>query len=366
MVGFARTLRAAGVAAGPARVRAWVDALGHLNADNVGEVYWSGRLTLCSCPDDLTVYDTAFAAYFGTAPEVMTRRRPPSAMTVVTANGDQPGRADASEDAADDAALHASGTASRREVLRHRDLSALRASERDEIARMLALLRPVGPTRRTRRHRPARAGTLDPRRTVRRMLHRGGEPDRLRFRRRTRAPRRLVLLIDVSGSMTAYADGYLRFAHAACRRRPSTEVFTIGTRLTRVSVQLRQPDPDVALAAASAAVPDWSGGTRLGEQLKAFLDRWGQRGVARGAVVVVASDGWERGDVTLLATQTERLQRLANRVVWVSPHAGKPGFAPEAAGLRAVLPAVDALVAGHSVDALERLAALLSQEDIHA
>lgn len=179
-------------------------------------------------------------------------------------------------------------------------------------------------------------------------------------------PRRLVLLVDVSGSMAPYADGLLRFAHAACRRRATTEVFTVGTRLTRVSRELRHPDPDHALHDASAAVPDWSGGTRLGDQIKAFLDRWGQRGTARGAVVVVASDGWERGDVSVLAEQAVRLRRLAHRLVWVSPHAGKDGFTPETAGLRAVLPAVDLLVAGHSVDTLDRLAALLSEEEIHA
>jgi uncharacterized protein with von Willebrand factor type A (vWA) domain len=361
MVGFARTLRAAGVAAGPARVRAWADALGYLNASEMGQVYWSGRLTLCSGPDELRIYDAAFAAYFGPAPAPVARRN--LQRTVIAASA-MNGGSESADDS--DAGSAAAGTASRHEVLRHRDLAALRASERDEIARMLSTLRPVGPTRRSRRYRPSRAGTLDPPRTVRRMLRRGGEPDRLRFRRRARTPRRLVLLIDVSGSMAAYADGLVRFAHAACRRRPSTEVFTIGTRLTRVSRELRQPDPEVALAAASAAVPDWSGGTRLGEQLKAFLDRWGQRGVARGAVAVVASDGWERGDVTLLAAQMERLHRLAHRVVWVSPHAGKPGFAPEAAGLRAAMPAVDALVAGHSVDALDRLARLLSEEEIHA
>jgi hypothetical protein len=141
-------------------------------------------------------------------------------------------------------------------------------------------------------------------------------------------------------------------------------VFTIGTRLTRVSRELRQPDPDRALAAASAAVPDWSGGTRLGEQLKAFLDRWGQRGTARGALVVVASDGWERGEVSLLGAQMVRLRRLAHRVVWVSPHAGKDGFAPATAGLQAALPSIDALVAGNTADALDRLARLVSHDEI--
>jgi uncharacterized protein with von Willebrand factor type A (vWA) domain len=362
MVGFARTLRSAGVGVGPERVHAWVDALRHLDAGQTAHVYWSGRLTLCSGPDDLQVYDATFAAYFGEPPVLAPRQRRSS--TTITV----PVPVDGSRDTADGHDRHPSATvaASRHEVLRHRDLAALNAAERAEVRRMLAALSPSGPVRQSRRLRPARYGQLDASRTVRAMLRRGGEPARLHYRARTLTPRRLVLLVDVSGSMAAYADGMLRFAHAACRRRPSTEVFTIGTRLTRVTRELRLPDPDRAMAAAGAAVPDWSGGTRLGEQIKAFLDRWGQRGTARGAVVVVASDGWERGDVTLLESQAIRLRRLAHRVVWVSPHAGRYGFAPEAAGLRVVLPSVDALVAGHTADALDRLARLLSQEDIHA
>jgi hypothetical protein len=198
------------------------------------------------------------------------------------------------------------------------------------------------------------------------MLRRGGEPVRLHHRTRSETPRRLVLIVDVSGSMSAYSDGLLRFAHAACRRRPSTEVFTIGTRLTRVSRELRGLNPDAALAAAYAAVPDWSGGTRLGEQLKAFLDRWGQRGTARGAVVVIASDGWERGDVAQLGEQMQRLRRLAHTIVWVSPHAGKDGFAPATAGLRAALPSIDLLLPGHNLQTLARLARLLSEEGLGA
>ena len=149
-------------------------------------------------------------------------------------------------------------------------------------------------------------------------------------------------------------------AHAAARRRPGTEVFTIGTRLTRVTREMRSRDATEALLAVSGAVPDWSGGTRLGELLKAFLDRWGQRGLARGAVVVVLSDGWERGDAAMLAAQMARLARLAHRVVWVNPHSGRPGYAPTTAGMVAALPHVDDFVEGHTVAALERLAALLS------
>jgi uncharacterized protein with von Willebrand factor type A (vWA) domain len=253
-------------------------------------------------------------------------------------------------------------TASELEILRHRDLAALTTGERDEVRRLIAAIDPVGETRTSRRHRRAHRGGLDPRRTVRAMLRRGGEPVRLERRRRRVRPRRLVLLVDVSGSMQPYADSFLRFAHAAARRRPGTEVFTIGTRLTRVTREMRGRDPSAALLAVPDAVPDWSGGTRLGELLKAFLDRWGQRGVARGAVVLVASDGWERGDAGLLGEQMGRLARLAHRVVWANPHHGQPGYAPMTAGMLAALPYVDDFVDGHSLGALQRLAAVLSGE----
>jgi uncharacterized protein len=365
LVGFARTLRAAGVPAGPNRVHAWAEAVSHLDAAKTADVYWAGRLTLCSGPDEVAAYDVAFAAYFGDLPlgAPRTVRRPVVAVSlpVVLPAGDQPGPE--SDDGAD---RRFALTASRVEILRHRDLAELSEAERDEVGQLLAVLRPSGPSRRTRRRRPSHRGTLDTGRTVRAMLRRGGEPARLHHRTRSDKPRRLVLLVDVSGSMSAYADGLLRFAHAACRRRPSTEVFTIGTRLTRVSRELRGLNPDAALSAAYSAVPDWSGGTRLGEQLKAFLDRWGQRGMARGAVVVIASDGWERGDVAQLGEQMQRLHRLAHRVVWVSPHAGKDGFAPATAGLRTALPSIDLLVAGHSVETLSRLADLLSLEELGA
>jgi uncharacterized protein with von Willebrand factor type A (vWA) domain len=162
--------------------------------------------------------------------------------------------------------------------------------------------------------------------------------------------------------MAPYADVLLRFAHAAVRVAPaSTEAFTVGTRLTRVTRQLRLRDPELALRAAGAAVPDWSGGTRLGEALRAFLDRWGQRGTARGAVVVIASDGWERGDAALLGEQMARLARLAHTVVWVNPHKGKSGFAPLTAGMMAALPHLDDLVSGHSFDALRNVAEVIAR-----
>jgi uncharacterized protein with von Willebrand factor type A (vWA) domain len=180
-----------------------------------------------------------------------------------------------------------------------------------------------------------------------------GEPAEIAWRRRSTRPRRIVLLVDVSGSMSAYADALLRLSHrithGARAGGGSVEVFTVGTRLTRVTRAMRLRDPERAIIAAGETVPDWSGGTRLGESLRIFLDRWGQRGPARGAVVVVFSDGWERGDAKLLAEQMRRLRSLAHRVVWVNPHVGKHGYAPVQAGIVAALPFVDDLVAGHSL-----------------
>jgi uncharacterized protein with von Willebrand factor type A (vWA) domain len=248
------------------------------------------------------------------------------------------------------------------EVLRHRDLAGLSIVERAEVRQLLALLAPVAPVRPGRRPKPAYRGSIDARRSARAMLHAGGEPARLCRRTRRPKPRRLVLLIDVSGSMAPYADSLLRFAHAAVRQRPhATEVFAFGTRLTRLTGALGRPDPDAALAHAGALIPDWSGGTRLGEALSAFLREYGHRGMARRAVVVVFSDGWERGDPGLLAAAAARLARLAHRVVWATPHAGRPGFAPVAGGLAAVLPHVDALLSGHSLAALEEIVREISQ-----
>jgi uncharacterized protein with von Willebrand factor type A (vWA) domain len=191
-----------------------------------------------------------------------------------------------------------------------------------------------------------------------------GEPGDIAWRRRRTRPRRVVLLVDVSGSMSKYADALLRLAHrfvATGGSRGGVEVFTTGTRLTRVTRALGHRDPERALIAAGQAVPDWAGGTRLGESLKAFCDRWGQRGMARGAVVVIFSDGWERGDPALLAEQMARLHRLAHRVVWVNPHRGKAGYEPVQTGVLAALPHIDHFLAGHSLATFHDLAEVVSR-----
>jgi uncharacterized protein len=359
LIGFARTLRAAGVPVTTDRVQQLVTALQALDVRRRADVYWAGRLTLCGAQEHLERYDRAFAAYFSGMPaRLPPQRRPLAVLTVPQLAGLEPPPATTGEDT--DLPVLRTG-ASAVEVLRHRDIAAMTPEERAQLDAWLAAFSLPGELRRTRRHQPAHRGAVDRARTVRELLQAGGEPSRLRHRTRRRRPRRVVLLVDVSGSMAAYASALLRFAHAAARRRGTgTEVFTVGTRLTRVTAQLAQRDPDAALAAVSDAVPDWSGGTRLGELLKDFLDLWGQRGTARGAVVVILSDGWERGDAAVLGEQMARLRRLAHRVVWSNPRKGKPGYAPLAAGMAAALPHVDDFVEGHSLGALEHLARVVA------
>ena len=358
VVGLARVLRAAGVPASPDRVHTTVAALRELDAARRDDVYWAGRLTLCDNPIDIQRYDRVFAAYFGDRP-LSVERRSRVARSHIQLVATDAGSGDA-EDEPDGEQSSARAAASTEEVLRHRDIASLTAAEREQLRILIARLSLPGELRTTRRMRPARRGPIDGRRTVRAWLAAGGEPARLKRHRQTERPRRVVLLVDVSGSMASYSDALLRFAHAAARRgQAPSEVFTFGTRLSRVTRELRHPDPDIAMAAVAGATPDAGGGTRLGELLKEFLDRWGQRGMARSAVVVVLSDGWERGDPTLLGEQAARLHRLAHRVVWANPRKAGAGFAPVAGGMAAALPWVDAFVEGHSLDALVTLAAVV-------
>jgi uncharacterized protein with von Willebrand factor type A (vWA) domain len=353
LVGFAAALRQAGLPADALRVQAFLGAVRAVDVADPDQLYWAGRLTLCAEPDDLPRYDEAFFAWF--TDRVPRRRRPAPPrprQTTMAALTEVAGDGSAAERETDELKVAASDT----EVLRHRDISDLTPAEREHLRELIATLRLDPPLRRSMRFRPMRSGRLDVPKVLRAMRAAGGEPIRLAYRDRGRRPRKVVLLVDVSGSMTPYADALLRFAHALTRAAPATtEVFTVGTRLTRLSRQLRARDPQEALSAASRAVPDFAGGTRLGETLRAFLDRWGQRGMARRAVVVLFSDGWERGDASLLGEQAARLARLAHAVLWVNPHAGRDGYAPVQSGIAAALPHLDLLLAGHSLATLEEL-----------
>ncbi|WP_182347672.1 vWA domain-containing protein [Tomitella gaofuii] len=358
-VGFARVLRAAGVPVGTDAAGRYLRALGAVDLAERRQVYWAGRATLCRGPEDIPVYDLAFQSWFGDAPPPGAARGGRVREARIAGLAPVPRGGAGREDEADGEALRVA--AGDTEILRHRDIAELTPAERAHLDRMLAGLRAAPPTRPALRRRPARTGPVDPRRTLRRTVAAGGEPVRPVHHRRARRPRRVVLLIDVSGSMRPYADALLRFAHAVTHgasgggARTDVEVFSLGTRLTRLTRAFGSRDAETALAAAGRAVPDWAGGTRLGETLGVFLERHGRRGMARGATVVILSDGWERGDSALLGTQVALLRRLAHAVIWVNPHAGAAGFQPVQSGMAAALPHVDRLLAGHSLATLQRL-----------
>ena len=346
LLGFTRALRAAGVPVTQDRAHGFLAAVAIVGVGDAEATYVAGRATLCASPDDLVRYDQVYEAYFN-ARDGLPRPKPteegvPTFAGLPLAEGDG-----VAEGQADDSMVRA--MASDAEVLRHRDVASLSAGEKARLAGMFATLRPRPPRRRTSRHQRWHRGTVDAPRTLRASLKQMGEPADIAWRRRGNKPRRVVLLVDVSGSMSGYADALLRLAHRITQGGGVVETFTVGTRLTHITRALHGKDVERALVAAGETVPDWSGGTRLGETLKIFLDRWGQRGLARGAVDVLFSDGWERGDPAALAEQMARLRRIAHRVVWVNPHRGKQGYEPVQQGVVAALPYVDDFVAGHSL-----------------
>ncbi len=367
LAGFARAVAAAGVPGSTDRTAAFLAAADQVGVLDREALFWAGRATLCADPDHLRPYDAVFEAWFsgkvarhGAANPYQRAQAGPLAALP----GDERAGGTREEQADPEDVLRAAASAT--EVLRHRDVAELDRAAREQVRRLVAALPVRLPLRPSSRRRSAHHGELDVRRTLREELRRAGEPGPLQHRRAVPRTRRVVWLVDVSGSMAPYADVLLRVAHAgaraaAGRRGPRVEVFTVGTRLTRVTPAMEHRDVERALRAAGEQVPDWSGGTRLGETLRAFVDRWGQRGVARGAVVVVCSDGWERGDPALLGEQVRRLSLLAHRVVWVNPHRGKDGYLPVQGGIAAVLPHVDDFVAGHTVAAYVRLMEVVSR-----
>jgi uncharacterized protein with von Willebrand factor type A (vWA) domain len=324
-------------------------------------VYWAGRATLVRRPEDRVTYDRAFDAFWcgGLDPS-----EPPSSEEHIDVALDDLGDVGDADRATATTRPTIAVRYSPHEVLRHKDFAHYSHAEFAEARRLMADMRLAGALRRSHRHRSSArsAGRPDVRRTVRHALAHGGEPVRRAFLEPATRPRRVVLLCDVSGSMEPYARALLRFLHAAVVGRTRVEAFALATRLTRLTRPLSSRDPDAALAATADAVADWAGGTRLGEGLRAFNDEWGVRGMARGAIVVVLSDGWDRGAPEVLAEQMARLHRVAHRVVWVNPLKAAPGYAPLAQGMAAALPFVDEFVEGHSLASLETLVQVVGRK----
>ncbi|MDR5651911.1 vWA domain-containing protein [Ruixingdingia sedimenti] len=384
---FARALRRAGLPIGPGRVREAAEAVAAAGFGRREDFYWTLHACFVSRPEQRVVFAQVFRLFWRDPRymEHMMALLLPSVRGVAEERAAAPGARRAAEallDAAapdasppqDDAArieIDASRTASARERLRTLDFEQMSVAEAAAARRMLAdLALPARPLP-ARRLLPQAQGRVDPRRALRAMMRRGG--DIAALPRRAAPPRRpdLVVICDISGSMAAYSRMLLQFTHAvACRtgqvrgRRAGgwgrVHAFTFGTRLTNITRHLAQRDADAALTAAGAEAQDWQGGTRIGACLAAFNRDWSRRVLARGAVVVLITDGLERDDPAVLAAAMERLHLSCRRLIWVNPLLRWDGFAPRAAGVRAMLPHVDALRAGHSLASLQALAAALA------
>jgi len=369
-VALGRCLQDAGLPVTPDRCATFATAAGLLDPRDRAPLYWAARLSFVSARDQLAAFDAVFAAVVdGVADPGGGARGDQSAPPVgrsqraaAAAPGGQPGpRATGERAGGPPRELRAGSAASAAERLAGVRLDELDAAELALVGRLVRRLALAPPPRRARRARTSRRGEhLDVRATLRRSLRTAGDPVERLHRRRRERPRRLVALLDVSGSMAPYARAYLLLLEGAARGA-GAETFVFATRLTRVTRPLREGRAGAALERASAAAPDWAGGTRLGEAVKTFNDRFGRRGMARDAVVVVLSDGWERGDPALLGRELERLGRLAYRIVWVNPRVAAPGFAPRTGGMRAALPHVDELVSGHSLAALDAVVAAIGR-----
>jgi uncharacterized protein len=380
-VGLTTALRRAGLPTPPERAAGLARALQLVPPVDRAALYWTCRVTLVGDRAQLPVFDAVFSAVFdgrldpadsrgdpnappavGAQPRVRPSapdRRPASYAPAAGQGVGSPGEGDGA-DGERDVVL---AVASPEERLRHTAFAELTA---DELAGVRDLVRKLvlgTPERRSRRTRPTRrrGDRLDLRRTVRAAQRSGGDPVRLVHAARRRQPRRLVLLCDVSGSMEPYTRVYLSLLQGAVAGARA-EAFVFSTRLTRLTRQLAVRDADQALARAAATASDWAGGTRLAAGIGAFVAGHGRRGLGRGAVVVVLSDGWATDDPDDVAAAMGRLRRLAHRIVWVNPRKAAPGYAPLAGGMAAALPLCDAFVSGHSLAALEEVVAAVREE----
>ncbi len=361
LVGFARELRRAGITAGTGDVLTYFSAMSPLDPSDLMDLYWAGRTTLVSKRDDIPVYDKVFRRYFlaegAPAAALLTLRA--SAAAEVEAAMVMPGTEPGQEQDEEQPLL--GWMASDVDALKHRSFAACTPAELAALRRIMTRIRLTPPRRRTRRTAAAVKGrSPDLRKTIRTAMRMHGEPADLYFRQRKMRLRPLILILDVSGSMADYSRHLLQFAHTAKHATAKVEVFCFGTRLTRITKALTHRRPDNALERAAATVVDWDGGTRIGASLETFVRRFGRGGLCRGGVVVICSDGLDRGDPDQLAAAMERLSRLCYRLVWVNPHKGDdPHFRPSTLGMMVAAPHIDLLLSGHDLASLEQLARML-------
>jgi len=376
-----RRLHEAGVAVTPERSVGFARALTLVRPVSRRRLYWTARAAFVTDDAQVAAFDRVFGSVFGNPASDGEVDLDDAARTAAAPPDERPRSEHATASGETGASLSAApprtggedeqaaevdvplAMASDEERLAGKSFDALEPHELARLYRLMSRLELETPLRRTRRYERGRRGRhTDLRRTLRASLRTGGEPIRLARRQRRLERRRLVMLCDISGSMEPYARAYLQFLTCAAGSGPNAEAFAFATRLTRLTRALASRHPERAIQRAAAAAPDWSSGTRIGDALKEFNDRHGRRGMARGAVVVILSDGWERGDPALVGRQMQRLSLLTHRIVWVNPRVSASAFSAEAGGMRAALPYCDALVSGHSFDALAQVVEAIRME----
>ena len=361
LVGFAHELRAAGLTVGTGDVLSYFAAMAPLDPTDLVDLYWAGRASLIKSNPDGSVYDQVFRRYFlgEDAPArsqlMLKAQSVAEAEATLVMPATEPGPEEDEERPV--LGWMASGV----DALKHRSFTACTPDELAALRRIMTRIRLTPPRRRTRRTRPAPAGTEpDIRQTVRESMRQLGEPTELFFLQRKTKLRPLILILDISGSMADYSRHLLLFAHTARHAAARVEVFCFGTRLTRITKELTHQRVDAALEEAARSVVDWDGGTRIGRSLEEFVRKWGRGGLCRGGVVVICSDGLDRGDPEVLATAMERLARLCHRIVWLNPHKGdNRDFRPSTLGMMVAAPHIDLLLSGHDLASLEELAGTL-------
>jgi uncharacterized protein len=389
---FGRRLRDAGLPVGSGQLLGFVEAIGAIDVRDERDVYYAARASLVTRPEQRPVFDREFTRFWRELagaqpkplapfaandapnevplPEASRKRKQEAKQSNATAEEERTvlaiSEAEENEASADEEEIEAPPEDvllfSARESLRKKDFSQCTPDEIAEARRIIEGMDWRLGTRRTRRRVKATHGDLiDRRATLRHSLKHGGTPIELRRQKRKIRTRPLVLICDISGSMDRYARLLLRFVHALGQGLESTEVFVFGTRLTRITRELRKRDVDAAITRVVESVEDWSGGTRIGQAIKTFNFQWSRRVLRSGATVVIISDGWDRGDPKLLAQEMARLQRSCRRLIWLNPLLGAPGYQPLTQGMRAALPYVDEFLPVHNLQSLQALAELLSQ-----
>jgi len=371
LAGFARLLHDAGLDAGPGRLKDATLALNHIDLGSESDFRESLRTVFVTRKDELPLFDAAFDIYWAPPdPRILAGSIPGRSRSLPMA----PERAKAWLKALglpqselgreqDEKSFTATSSGySSEEMLRAKSFDQMSWQETEEVRRLLAQSPWRLAERRTRRLTPSRSGVIDLRRTTRRAVRSSGELVELMHRKQRVRRRPLVLLCDVSGSMERYSRQLLIFAHAIARRE-DVETFVFSTRLTRITRQLRRREVDRALEGVGHSVHDFSGGTRIGAALHEFNRKWARRVLGHGAVVILISDGWDRGDPSLLATELARLRRQSHRLIWLNPLLGSEGYEPLTRGMAAALPHTDEFMAAHNLKSLDDLGRKLASLD---